>query len=91
MYENAGVGVGLPDIGRCNLVVIDGKVHIRTSAACIGQGLGTILTQIICETTGLLPQQIILDLPDTSLHQIQEQLQHQDKQYLLEKLQEWQH
>ncbi|AXG93513.1 selenium-dependent xanthine dehydrogenase [Clostridium botulinum] len=63
--KNAGVGVGLPDIGRCNLVVIDGKVHIRTSAACIGQGLGTILTQIICETTGLLPQQIILDLPDT--------------------------
>ncbi len=48
-----------------HLVVIDGKVHIRTSAACIGQGLGTILTQIICETTGLLPQQIILDLPDT--------------------------
>ena len=63
--KNAGVGVGLPDIGRCNLVVIDGKVHIRTSAACIGQGLGTILTQIICETTNLLPEQIILDLPDT--------------------------
>lgn len=63
--KNAGIGVGLPDIGRCNLVVIDGKVHIRTSAACIGQGLGTILTQIICETTNLLPEQIILDLPDT--------------------------
>lgn len=63
--KNAGIGVGLPDVGRCNLVVIDGKVHIRTSAACIGQGLGTILTQIICETTNLLPEQIILDLPDT--------------------------
>lgn len=65
LYENSGVGVGIPDIGRCNLIVIDGKVHIRTSAACIGQGLGTILTQIICETIGLLPEQIILDLPDT--------------------------
>ncbi len=63
--KNSGVGVGLPDIGRCNLVVIKGKVHIRTSAACIGQGLGTILIQIICETTDLLPEQIILDLPDT--------------------------
>ncbi|NFS07861.1 selenium-dependent xanthine dehydrogenase [Clostridium botulinum] len=63
--KNSGVGVGIPDIGRCNLIVIDGKVHIRTSAACIGQGLGTILTQIICETIGLLPEQIILDLPDT--------------------------
>lgn len=63
--KNSGIGVGLPDIGRCNLVVIDKKVHIRTSAACIGQGLGTILTQIICETTGLLPENIVLDLPDT--------------------------
>ncbi|MCR1933794.1 selenium-dependent xanthine dehydrogenase [Clostridium tepidum] len=63
--KNSGIGVGLPDIGRCNLVVIDKKVYIRTSAACIGQGLGTILTQIICETTGLLPENIVLDLPDT--------------------------
>lgn len=65
--KNAGIGVGLPDIGRCKLVVINGKVHIRTSAACIGQGLGTILMQIICETTGVSPEQIILDSPDTLL------------------------
>lgn len=65
--KNSGVGVGIPDIGRCSLVVIKGKVHIRTSAACVGQGLGTILMQIICETTGLSPEQIILDSPDTLL------------------------
>lgn len=63
--KNAGVGVGVPDTGRCNLVVKDGIVHIKTSAACIGQGLGTILTQIVCETTGILPSKVAMDAPDT--------------------------
>lgn len=65
--KNAGVGVGIPDTGRCNLVIDNEKVHVKTSAACIGQGLGTILTQIICETTGILPSRIVLDAPDTLL------------------------
>ncbi len=51
--KNAGVGVGLSDVGRCRLTVQDGKVRIRTSAACIGQGMGTVCLQILCETTGL--------------------------------------
>lgn len=50
--KNAGVGVGLADWGRCRLTVEDGKIHIRSGASCIGQGLGTVLTQIVCETTG---------------------------------------
>src|SRR5699024_6475694 len=37
--KNSGVGVGLPDTGRCRLVVEDGKVHIEAGASCIGQGL----------------------------------------------------
>ena len=45
--KNAGVGVGIPDTGRCILSVQDGKVHIRSGASCIGQGLGTVLTQIV--------------------------------------------
>lgn len=65
--KNSGVGVGLPDVGRCRLVVENGKVHIRTSAACIGQGLGTITTQIVCETTGLSYTDIEADSPDTML------------------------
>ncbi|MGL5666089.1 MAG: selenium-dependent xanthine dehydrogenase, partial [Shewanella sp.] len=65
--KNAGLGVGIPDIGRCKLVVHDQKVHTLTSAACIGQGLGTVMTQIICETTGLSPDAIIHDAPDTAL------------------------
>lgn len=65
--KNSGVGVGIPDTGRCRLVVKDGKVHIRTSAACIGQGLGTVTTQVVCETTGLLPEIVVADSPDTLL------------------------
>ena len=47
--KNAGLGVGVPDTGRCRLVVSDGKIHTYTSAACIGQGMATVITQIICE------------------------------------------
>lgn len=63
--KNAGVGVGVPDIGRCNLKVIDGKVHARSSAGAIGQGVQTVLMQIVCETTGLTPENIIVEHPDT--------------------------
>lgn len=65
--KNSGLGVGVPDIGRCKLIVIEGKVHIRTSAACMGQGLGTTVLQIVCESTGLMPNQVIVDAPDTTL------------------------
>lgn len=55
--KNSGVGVGIPDTGRCILSVEpDGLLHIRTSAACMGQGVGTVCVHIVCETTGLLPQ-----------------------------------
>lgn len=65
--KNAGLGVGIPDTGRCILSVSDNLLHIRTSAACIGQGLGTVMTQIVCETTGLAPNVIVHDTPDTLL------------------------
>jgi len=63
--KNSGIGVGLPDLGRVRLVVLDGKVHIRTSAACIGQGIGTVATQILCEVTGLTRDNVIMEAPDT--------------------------
>lgn len=63
--KNAGVGVAVPDTGRCNLKIIDGKVHARSSAGAIGQGVQTVLLQIICETTGLTPNQIVVEHPDT--------------------------
>jgi CO/xanthine dehydrogenase Mo-binding subunit len=63
--KNAGVGVGVPDVGRCNLKIIDGKVHARSSAGAIGQGVQTVLMQMVCETTGLKPEQIVIEHPDT--------------------------
>ncbi|MEY8000811.1 selenium-dependent xanthine dehydrogenase [Clostridium sp. Mt-5] len=66
-FKNSGIGVGLPDIGRCGLTIIDGKVHIRTSAACIGQGLATMVTQVLCETAGISPCDVTVDSPDTEI------------------------
>jgi selenium-dependent xanthine dehydrogenase len=63
--KNAGIGVGHPDIGRCILSVEEGHIHIRTSAACIGQGLATVLTQIACETLRRSPDTFIVEPPDT--------------------------
>ena len=65
--KNAGVGVGIPDVGRCRLIIINGKVHIRTSASCIGQGLGTVMTQMLCQTAKISPEIIVHEVPDTHL------------------------
>lgn len=51
--KNAGVGVGIPDTGRVRLIVEDGKVHIHAGASCIGQGIGTVLVQMVAEGAGL--------------------------------------
>lgn len=64
-FKNSGVGVGLPDTGRCIISVEEGKIHVRTSAACIGQGMATVTTQIACETLNLPPEMIVAETPDT--------------------------
>ena len=63
--KNSGVGVGVPDVGRSRLTIIAGKVHVRCGAACIGQGIGTVNTQIVCETTGITYDKIVVEDPDT--------------------------
>ena len=65
-FKNSGLGVGVPDIGRCLISVENGKIHIRTSATCIGQGMATILIQMVCETLNLPPNLMIVETPDTS-------------------------
>jgi len=65
-FKNAGLGVGVPDTGRCIVSVEDGKIHIRSSAACIGQGVATVLVQMACETLGVAPEYMIVEPPDTS-------------------------
>ncbi|AOR22808.1 selenium-dependent xanthine dehydrogenase [Clostridium taeniosporum] len=64
-WKNSGTGVGHKDIGRCILSIEHGKVHIRTSAACMGQGIAQMCTTVLCETTGLDPALIIHERPDT--------------------------
>jgi selenium-dependent xanthine dehydrogenase len=64
-FKNSGIGVGLPDRGRCMLSVEGGLVHIRTSAACIGQGLATVMIQIACETLRIPPERLCVEPPDT--------------------------
>ena len=64
--KNAGVGVGLPDYGRCKLIVeSDGKVHIYAGASCIGQGVGTVLVQMVVTNTGLARDDIVYERSNT--------------------------
>lgn len=65
--KNAGVGVGVPDTGRVKLKIVDGKVSLRTSAACMGQGIASTMRAICCETTGLSAEQVIVAMPDTAI------------------------
>ena len=64
--KNSGVGVGIADIGRVKLrVESDGKLHIYSGASCIGQGLGTVLTQFVADHTGLAPDLIVYERSNT--------------------------
>ena len=63
--KNAGVGVGIPDTGRVRLTVRDGKLHIFAGASCIGQGLGTVLTQTVCGETGIPRENVVYERSNT--------------------------
>ena len=64
-FKNSGTGVGLKDIGKCLLSIENGIVHIRTSASCMGQGIATMCTHMLCEETGLDPALTFVERPDT--------------------------
>ena len=64
--KNAGVGMGVPDTGRVRLVIEKNKVSLRTSAACMGQGIASTMRAICCETTGLGIDEVIVVQPDTA-------------------------
>lgn len=63
--KNAGVGVGLLDFGRVDLEVRGGRIVIHCGGSCIGQGLCTILKQIICDITGLPGELVVEEKPNT--------------------------
>ncbi len=58
--KNAGVGVGLPDAGRSNIRVENGKAVIYAATSDIGQGCNTVFLQDVAEATGL-PKGMILN------------------------------
>ena len=51
--KNAGVGVGLPDKGRCNIRVENGVAVVYAATSDIGQGCNTVFTQDVAEACGL--------------------------------------
>lgn len=64
-FKNAGTGMGKMDVGRVLLSVEHGKIHIRTSASCMGQGIGQMVLTEICHVTGLDPALFIFEHADT--------------------------
>lgn len=64
--KNAGVGVGIPDTGRVKLIIEDDhKLHIYAGASCIGQGLGTVLVQMVVSSTDLKRGDIVYERSNT--------------------------
>jgi CO/xanthine dehydrogenase Mo-binding subunit len=66
-FKNTGKGVGVKDVGRVKLKVENGGVVICTSAACMGQGIATVVLQIVAETTGLNKSLLRVHAPDTAV------------------------
>ncbi len=64
-FKNSGTGMGKQDIGRVLLSVEQGKVHIRTSASCMGQGIGQMCLTEICHVTELSPACFVFENADT--------------------------
>ena len=64
-FKNSGTGMGKKDIGRVLLSVEDGRIHIRTSAACMGQGIGQMVLTEICHVTELDPALFVFEPSDT--------------------------
>lgn len=65
--KNTGMGGGKEDISRVRLKVENGKVRHYCSAQCIGQGLDTVMLQIVSEVTGLPGELLDVCDPDTFL------------------------
>ena len=57
--KNTGIGNGMDDSGRLLIRVLEnGRLEILTGYTEMGQGLFTILRQVVCEETGLDPERM---------------------------------
>ncbi|MBQ7568977.1 selenium-dependent xanthine dehydrogenase, partial [bacterium] len=64
-FKNSGIGLGRPDVGRVMLSVESGRLHVRTSAACMGQGLGQTMLTVVGEITGIPADSMVFEEADT--------------------------
>ena len=64
--KNTGIGVGHRDVGRCSVRFTEGGLELLSGAACIGQGLATVLVQVAAGTLGVEPGLVSVALPDTA-------------------------
>ncbi len=64
-FKNSGLGMGVPDTGRCLISVEQGVVHVRTSAAGMGQGVAQMALHMLCETVDVPPDLVVVEAPDT--------------------------
>ncbi len=65
-FKNTGLGMGHHDIGRCVVKITPDHVELLSGAACMGQGVATMMTQIACQTLGLEPSRVLVVLPDSA-------------------------
>jgi xanthine dehydrogenase molybdenum-binding subunit len=55
--KNTGIGNGMEDVGRVAIEVLPGgRLEVLTGYTEMGQGLHTILRQVVCQETGLAPE-----------------------------------
>jgi aldehyde oxidoreductase len=64
-FKNSGLGMGVPDTGRCLISVEQGVVHVRTSAAGMGQGVAQMVLHMLCQTVDVPPDRVVVEPPDT--------------------------
>lgn len=65
-YKNTGLGGGAPDEATAEVELFDdGVAEVRTSSADMGQGLVTVLAQIVAEELGLPFHRVRVLLSDT--------------------------
>ena len=64
-FKNSGLGMGVPDTGRALVSVEQGVVHVRTSAAGMGQGVSQMVTHMLCETVPVPADRVVVEAPDT--------------------------
>jgi xanthine dehydrogenase molybdenum-binding subunit len=66
--KNTGIGNGMTDSGRVVIRVLEGRrIEVLTGFTEMGQGLHTILRQVVCHETGLPPKLMTVrtvSLPD---------------------------